>query len=196
MKCIAKLFFYYTFNRPIRYIWKTVYLAVSLAALGIILLFSFYDLCFIAYCLPSCVLRLLPFLGASNLFFFKTVLMWTIFTVFLEFIAILLLFHVLVFWQQGVWDLSSPTRDRNRTLCTGRWMLNPWNARDVPRPPTFSCDFAAPSFKKDYMKRNREKSCHLRFSRTTDPQQTQQGPQKKVQPWGRPAEKSPIWAQP
>ena len=141
---------------------------------------------------PSTWARAFWFCFYFNIFY----KMWTIFKVFIEFVTILLLFHVLVFWQQGVWDLSSPTRDRNRTLCTGRWMLNPWNARDVPRPPTFSCDFAAPSFKKDYMKRNREKSCHLRFSRTTYPQQTHQGPQQKVQPWGRPAEKSPIWAQP
>ena len=38
-------------------------------------------------------------------------LMWTIFKVFIEFVTILLLFHVLVFWPRGMWDLSSLTRD-------------------------------------------------------------------------------------
>ena len=33
--------------------------------------------------------------------------MWTIFKVFIEFVTILLLFYVLVFWPQGMWDLSS-----------------------------------------------------------------------------------------
>ena len=32
--------------------------------------------------------------------------------VFIEFVMILLLFHVLVFWPQGMWDLGSPMRDR------------------------------------------------------------------------------------
>ena len=43
-----------------------------------------------------------------KIFFF---LMWTIFKVFTEFVTILLLFYVLVFWPRGTWDLSSPTRD-------------------------------------------------------------------------------------
>ena len=38
-------------------------------------------------------------------------LTWTIFKVFIEFVAILLLFYVLVFWSQTMWNLSSPTRD-------------------------------------------------------------------------------------
>ena len=36
--------------------------------------------------------------------------MWIIFKVFIEFITILLLFYVLVFWPQGIRDLI-PTRD-------------------------------------------------------------------------------------
>ena len=32
--------------------------------------------------------------------------MWTVFKVFLEFVTMLLLFHVLVFWLRGLWDLS------------------------------------------------------------------------------------------
>ena len=33
------------------------------------------------------------------------------FKVFIEFVTILLLFYVLVFWPRGMWDLSSPNRD-------------------------------------------------------------------------------------
>ena len=36
------------------------------------------------------------------------------------------------FWPQGVWDLSSPTRDQTLTPCTGRWILNHWTTREVP----------------------------------------------------------------
>ena len=56
--------------------------------------------------------------------FKKIFLMWIIFKVFIEFITILLLFYVnifyklylqfLVFWLQGMWDLSSLTRDWTR----------------------------------------------------------------------------------
>ena len=42
--------------------------------------------------------------------------MWTVFKVFIEFATrLLLLFYVLVFWPGGMWDLSSPTRDRTHT---------------------------------------------------------------------------------
>ena len=34
-------------------------------------------------------------------------LMWTIFKVFTEFVTTLFLFYVLVFWRQGMWNLSS-----------------------------------------------------------------------------------------
>ena len=47
-------------------------------------------------------------------FFFlkkKIFLTWTVFKVFIDFVTILLLYYVLVFWLGGVWDLSSPTRD-------------------------------------------------------------------------------------
>ena len=36
-----------------------------------------------------------------------------------EFVTILLLFSVLVFWPQGVWDLCSLTRDQTRAPCLG-----------------------------------------------------------------------------
>ena len=35
--------------------------------------------------------------------------MWALFRVFIEFVTTLLLFYVLVFWPQGMWDLSSLT---------------------------------------------------------------------------------------
>ena len=59
--------------------------------------------------------------------------MWTIFKVFIEFVTILLLIFVLVFWPQDMWDLSSPTRDWTCTPCIGRRSLNHWTARDVPK---------------------------------------------------------------
>ena len=43
--------------------------------------------------------------------FLFCVLMWAIFKVFIEFVTILLLFCVLVFWPGGMWDLSSLLRD-------------------------------------------------------------------------------------
>ena len=59
-------------------------------------------------------------------------LRWIIFKVFIEFVTILLLFYVLVFWLQGMWDLSSPTRDWILTPCIGRQSLNHWTTREVP----------------------------------------------------------------
>ena len=66
------------------------------------------------------------------IFFLRFFLMRTIFIVFIGFVTILLLFYVLVFWPRGMWDLSSPTRDRTRTPCIGRRSLNHWIAREVP----------------------------------------------------------------
>ena len=72
-----------------------------------------------------------------KIFFFS---MWTIFKVFIEFVTILLLFYVLVFWSRGMWDLSSPTRDRTRTPCIGRQSLNHWTAREVPTSSVLETD--------------------------------------------------------
>ena len=58
--------------------------------------------------------------------------MWTIFKVFIEFVTICLLFYVLVFWPQGMWDPSSAIRDWTRTHCIGRRSLNHWTTREVP----------------------------------------------------------------
>ena len=54
-------------------------------------------------------------------FFCKMFLMWTIFSkVFTGFVTVVLLFYGLFFWPGGMWDLSSLTRDRTHTPCTGR----------------------------------------------------------------------------
>ena len=37
-----------------------------------------------------------------------------------------------IFWPPGMWDLSSPTRDRTHSPCIGR-SLNHWITRKVPR---------------------------------------------------------------
>ena len=58
--------------------------------------------------------------------------MWTIFKDFIEFVAILLLFYILVFWPQGTWDLSFLTRDRISSPCIGRQSLNHWTTSKVP----------------------------------------------------------------
>ena len=39
------------------------------------------------------------------------VCVFSIFKVCVEFVAILLLFYVLVFWPRGIWDLRAPTGD-------------------------------------------------------------------------------------
>ena len=66
--------------------------------------------------------------------FFFLVFFWggPFFKVFIEFVTILLLFHVLVFWPWGMWDPSSPTRDWTCTPCIARQSLNHWTTREVP----------------------------------------------------------------
>ena len=36
------------------------------------------------------------------------------------------------FWLRGMWDLTSPTRDRTHTHFIGRQSLNYWTTREVP----------------------------------------------------------------
>ena len=50
----------------------------------------------------------------------------------IEFVAILILFYILVVWPQGMWDLSSLTRDPTCIPYPGRQGLNHWTARKVP----------------------------------------------------------------
>ena len=66
--------------------------------------------------------------------------------VFIDFVTILLLFYVLVFWPRGLWDLSSPTRDRTHTIYIGRQSLNYWTTREVPKCFSKSIIFSNNSF--------------------------------------------------
>ena len=65
--------------------------------------------------------------------FFFTVLLWTIFKVFIKSVTVLILFfQVLAFWPRGMWDLISLARDWSCSPCFGRRNLNYWAAREVP----------------------------------------------------------------
>ena len=67
-------------------------------------------------------------------FFFKVFfffLMWIICKASVEFVTLLLLFYVLVFWSVVMWDLSFPTRDRTCILYIGRQILNHWTTRGI-----------------------------------------------------------------
>ena len=60
---------------------------------------------------------------------FKDCLVWT---TFLKSVLNLFLFYGLVFWPQGMWDLSFPTKDWTCTPCLGKWiLLNHWTTREV-----------------------------------------------------------------
>ena len=83
-------------------------------------------------CMSCLYILEISLLSADNIFFKIFFFMWTIFKVLIEFITVLLLFYVLVFWLQGIWDLSSPTRDGTPTPCTGRQSHNHWTTREVP----------------------------------------------------------------
>ena len=56
-----------------------------------------------------------------------------------RFVAILLLFYVLVCWLWGIWVISSPTKDWAHTPCIGRWNPTCWTAREV-HSTTFNDD--------------------------------------------------------
>ena len=59
--------------------------------------------------------------------------MWTVLKALLEFMTVLLLFHVLVFFgHKACGNLSSLTRDWTHIPCIGRWSLNRWTTREVP----------------------------------------------------------------
>ena len=53
------------------------------------------------------------------------------FKVFMEVVTILLLFCVLVFWPQGMGDLTDLTGGQIHTPCYGRQSLNHWTAKEV-----------------------------------------------------------------
>ena len=54
------------------------------------------------------------------------------FKVFIEFVIILLLFYILVFWPGGMWDLGSLTRDQTHTPCIAKRSLTHWATQEVP----------------------------------------------------------------
>ena len=56
--------------------------------------------------------------------------MWAIFSI--ELVTTLLLFYVLVFWPQGMWDLISLTRDRTCAPCTGSTESYPLDCQGSP----------------------------------------------------------------
>ena len=81
------------------------------------------------FCSSSTLLQLissrLTCFSITSFFF----LMWTTFKVFPEFVTVVLLFYVLVFWPRGMWD---PDQGPNPHPVTGRGSLNHWIAREIP----------------------------------------------------------------
>ena len=53
--------------------------------------------------------------------------------VFIEFVTVSFVFYVLLFWPQGIWELSSSTKDRTHTPCVGRQSLSHWPTRGDPQ---------------------------------------------------------------
>ena len=82
-----------------------------------------------------------PYLGSSILwdtpivlFFFKIFFFFEadhFLKSLIELVTMLLLFYVLDFWSQAMWDLSSPTRDRSCAFWIGMWSLKHWIIREV-----------------------------------------------------------------
>ena len=72
--------------------------------------------------------------SAQTAFFFKIFFFWRgpFLKSLLNLLQYCFCFMFLVFWPQGMWDLSSPTRDQTGTPRIGRWSLNHWPAREVP----------------------------------------------------------------
>ena len=64
-----------------------------------------------------------------SFFFFFLKIFWCrpFFKVFIEFVPILLLFYILVFWPWGI----PLTRDQTWSPCFGKWSLNHWTTRVV-----------------------------------------------------------------
>ena len=80
--------------------------------------------------------------------FYRFFKMWTIFKVLIEFIAILLLFHALVFQSRGMEHLSSPTRDRTCTTLDWKVKSQPLECqRSPPLLPSPSRPFSVVSGK-------------------------------------------------
>ena len=72
-----------------------------------------------------------------------SLLLGWIFKVFIEFVTISLLFYVLVFWLQVMWDPGSLTRGRTHTLCAGNRSPHHWTTMDVLALPVLTCSGGA-----------------------------------------------------
>ena len=68
---------------------------------------------------------------SSSIFFFKIFFLCGHFKS-LYWICNNILFYVLVFWPEAMWDLSFLTRDQTCTHCIGGWSLNHWVIWEVP----------------------------------------------------------------
>ena len=81
----------------------------------------FLFLIWLSLCFCFCFFNgnLVPF---SKVFF----LMWTILLNLLQYC------FCFGFWLQGMWNLSSSTRDQTYTTCIGRWTLNHWTKGKSP----------------------------------------------------------------
>ena len=64
--------------------------------------------------------------------FFLWTIMWTIFKVFNLLQCCFCFKFWFFFWPWSMWDLSSPTKVRTPTPCTGRQSLNRWTAEEAP----------------------------------------------------------------
>ena len=74
----------------------------------------------------------LPDLLTTSFFWKNIILCGPFFPSCIECVPLVLLFYLLVFSPQGMWDLSFPTRDQTHTPYFGRRILNYWTARKVP----------------------------------------------------------------
>ena len=79
--------------------------------------------------------------------------MCIIFKVFIEFVTTLFLFYVLVFWLQGMGDLSPLTRDQTHTFCIRRWNLNHWTSRKIQKTFISICMVRVITNRKYWLKR-------------------------------------------
>ena len=84
------------------------------------------------------ILRVLLLIGAQKVivdleFCKDSFLMLTIFKVFTELFTILLLFSVLIFWPQVMWDLHSPNKALTSSPFIGRQSLNHWTSGKIPQ---------------------------------------------------------------
>ena len=92
-------------------------------------------------------------------FFFKTC---SILKVFIKFVMALLLFYALVFWPQGMWDLSCPINDQTCTTCIRRRSLNHWTTREVP-PLVFNISSVTTCQAYSSICFNPHKNCAVKF---------------------------------